>query len=176
MVVVFIYFYLFPYQRVVHHPMILFKLDKVFLINRFFYGLTLLSSVFHSKFILVLGVIPLVLIFYIFKNFLLFSRLHIAMLLFLLISFGSLTISRDGFGYEQAFSSRYQFNTVVLYSVIFSISAFFKVSILYKNSALNSDETILFSSLCFGIFTQLLLNITTGLIKILCCANTNKRY
>lgn len=119
MVVVFIYFYLFPYQRVVHHPMILFKLDKVFLINRFFYGLTLLSSVFHSKFILVLGVIPLVLIFYIFKNFLLFSRLHIAMLLFLLISFGSLTISRDGFGYEQAFSSRYQFNTVVLYSVIY---------------------------------------------------------
>lgn len=119
MVIVFIYFILFPYQKVGDHPIILFKFDTIFLVNRLFYGLTLLSSVFHSKFILVLGLIPLVLIFYIFKNFLLFSRLHIAMLLFLLISFGSLTISRDGFGYEQAFSSRYQFNTLVLYSTIY---------------------------------------------------------
>ena len=119
LITIFTYFILFPYQKPDAYPTVLIRFEKLFLINRIFYALTLLSSVFQSKIILVVGVIPLLFILYIFKNHKQFSRLHLSMLSFVLISFVSLIISRDRFGYGQAFASRYQLNTVILYAVIY---------------------------------------------------------
>ncbi|AYV56397.1 hypothetical protein EFP84_13330 [Leptospira kmetyi] len=114
-----LYFFVFPYSKPAHSQFAFFTFDKLFFLSRIYYGLALLSGVFNSKFVLILGTVPLLAIAYLYKNYRKFSPLPIAMISFLLLSFASLVIARGGFGIDQAFSSRYQVNTLLVYSLIY---------------------------------------------------------
>ncbi|TGN00445.1 hypothetical protein [Leptospira yasudae] len=117
--VLFFYFLIFPYSKPAHSQFAFFSFDKIFFQSRIYYGLALLSSVFNSKFVIVLGAVPLLALIYLYKNYKKFSDLHISMISFLILSFTSLIIARGGFGIEQAYSSRYQINTLLIYSLIY---------------------------------------------------------
>lgn len=116
---IYIYFILFSYLKPAHSKFEFFAFERMFFLTRLFYGMTLLSSVFQSKFSLVLGAVPLVFIFYLYKNYKRISTLLLAMLSFLLISYTSVVFTRGGFGFEQAFVSRYQVYTISIYALIF---------------------------------------------------------
>ncbi|EKT87489.1 membrane protein [Leptospira santarosai serovar Shermani str. LT 821] len=114
-----LYFFVFPYSKPAHSQFAFFTFDKLFFLSRIYYGLALLSGVFNSKLVLILGTIPLLAIVYLYKNYRKFSELHISMISFLLLSFASLAVARGGFGIDQVFSSRYQINALLLYSLIY---------------------------------------------------------
>ncbi|TGL74455.1 hypothetical protein [Leptospira yasudae] len=113
------YFLIFPYSRPSHSRFEFFTFDILFFQSRISYGLTLLSSVFNSKFVILLGFVPIIALIYLYKNYGRFSRTHLAMISFLLLSLASLVIARGGFEVEQAYSSRYQINTLLIYSLIY---------------------------------------------------------
>ncbi len=75
------------------------------------------------------------------------------MISFLLFSLSSLVITRGGFGFEQAFSSRYHINTLFLYSLIyiclypfirikkhFLLILFFALIFYYNTNLLNISQ------------------------------------
>ncbi|EMO52187.1 hypothetical protein [Leptospira noguchii] len=116
--IILLYFIIFPYTKPIEHPEF-FSNTKFFFLSRVYYGFALLSNVFDSKFVFIFGMIPFLTILYLYKNYSKISKLHLSMISFLLFSLSSLVITRGGFGFEQAFSSRYHINTLFLYSLIY---------------------------------------------------------
>ncbi|WP_016752878.1 hypothetical protein [Leptospira kirschneri] len=155
LIIILLYFIIFPYNKPNGHPEF-FSNTKLFFLNRIYYGLALLSNVFNSKFVLILGMIPFLGILYLYKNYRKISKLHLSMISFLLLSLSSLIITRGGFGFEQAFSSRYHINTLFIYSLIYiCLFPFIKIK---KHFLL-----ILFFTLLFYYNTNL---INIGLLSV----------